>query len=95
MMTCGTVVAVVVGGVVTVVLLLTASLLVRDSTVEQITAKVATAILFALAGTTFIDGATVVVAAPLIVLLRLALPWKTARIFFDVLLSRSGRITAA
>ncbi len=32
---------------------------------------------------------------PLIVVLRLALPWKTDRIFFEVLLSRSGRITAA
>ena len=34
-------------------------------------------------------------AAPLMVVLRLALPWKTDKIFFDVLLSRSGRMTAA
>lgn len=40
-------------------------------------------------------GVKLEAAAPLIVVLRLALPWKTDRIFFDVLLSRSGRITAA
>lgn len=39
--------------------------------------------------------ATVVVVAPLMVVLRLALPWKTARMFLETLLSRSGRITAA
>lgn len=83
-MTCGTVV--VVGAAVTVVLVLPD----LGRVVEAITANVVTVTFVAV-----VVGATVVVAAPLIVLLRLAFPWKTARIFFDVLLSRSGRITAA
>ena len=79
MITLGTVVDVEV-----VVLLLPEPLLVLGSDVDAMTARVVVVVV-----------ATVVVEAPLMVLLRLALPWKTARIFFEVLLSRSGRITAA
>jgi hypothetical protein len=82
MTTFGTVVA---GGtVVTVVLLLPVPLLDFGSVVAAMTARVVVVVV-----------ATVEVEAPLIVVLRLALPWKTERIFFEVLLSRSGRMTEA
>ena len=68
----------------TVVLLLPEPLLDFGSVVEAMTARVVVVVV-----------ATVEVEAPLIVVLRLALPWKTERIFFEVLLSRSGRMTDA